>query len=340
MRSNTVLPVPLRTEIGWPWEKVQSEILRPDIDDQEQWPHFTIVTPSFNQGQYLERTIRSVLLQGYPKLNYLIMDGGSKDNSIDIIKYYSNALAYWRSSPDEGQSAAIQEGLLGAKSDLVAWLNSDDYYLPGTLESVARLWMENGHPEWIVGSSRFVDDQGMEIQVWEPDAPRSIGQALSMGAGTPQPSAFWSKQLWDRVGGLNERLHYCMDEDLWMRFQIAGATPFSTKSLYAVRHLQRESKTVLQLPRFANDFSELVIRHSSFVPSSEKAQWIKGCRVMARYYGLQTSMLLRNAQLRGALLFFQSAWRLSPFWSLTGLGRGLGSAVKTYARAIIRKSTP
>src|SRR4051812_37287519 len=172
-------------------------------------PRFTIVTPSFNQAAYLERTIRSIVDQGYPNLEYFVMDGGSTDGSIDIIKRYDEQIDYWVSGPDGGQAAAINAGWARGSGEIVAWLNSDDYYLPGALRWVADYMVS--HPdEWVVyGKVEFVDPEvNLLADLGWPYSRR--GMLLSRQL-VPQPGAFIRREAIEKVGMLDEHLDYVMD---------------------------------------------------------------------------------------------------------------------------------
>ena len=138
------LPPSPPEKTGWPWTE-QTEPLPPRMPDGSEWPRISIVTPSYNQGEFIEETIRSVLLQGYPNLEYIIIDGGSKDNSIELIKKYEKYLAYLVSEPDKGQSHAINKGFRRATGVLVGWQNSDDFYHSGAFEAAAKACF--AHPE-------------------------------------------------------------------------------------------------------------------------------------------------------------------------------------------------
>ena len=151
---------------GWPWD-IQTQL--PSVaKNDEFWPRITVVTPSFNQGQYIEETIRSVLLQGYPNLEYIIMDGGSTDESVKIIKKYEPWLSYWVSEKDCGQSHAINKGWQRSTGDLVAWLNSDDYLAPGTLRQVARIYCQHQDLPFglIYGRANVINLQGDLLKHW------------------------------------------------------------------------------------------------------------------------------------------------------------------------------
>ncbi|MCK4306004.1 MAG: glycosyltransferase [Candidatus Eisenbacteria sp.] len=182
----------------------------------QPWPRVGIVTPSFNQGQFIEETIRSVLLQGYPDLEYIIVDGGSTDGSVDIIRKYEPWLAYWVSEPDRGQSQAINMGFRRSKGDILAWLNSDDLLEPlAVCMAAAYLTV---HPEvgMVYGDRTIVDSTGNRISYRL--SPSFYRWQLRYRSGIAQESAFFRRDLFYAVGELDESLHYSMDYDLWWRF--------------------------------------------------------------------------------------------------------------------------
>jgi len=189
------------------------------------YPKITVVTPSYNQGQFLEQTIKSVLEQDYPNLEYIIMDGGSTDNSVEIIKKYEKHLAYWQSQPDNGQSAAINAGFRRATGEIFCWLNSDDQFLPGTLKTIGRYFYDHPECEWASGNMelRYIADGKTIISKAYMNSNWSIVNFWALGTGncffSPQPSTFWRKTLWDRAGGyVREDKPNSMDYELWMRF--------------------------------------------------------------------------------------------------------------------------
>jgi glycosyltransferase involved in cell wall biosynthesis len=186
-----------------------------------QQPRITIVTPSFNQAKYLPETIESVLNQGYPDLEYIIIDGGSTDGSVDIIKKYASHLSYWVSEKDAGQSAAINKGFARSTGDLLTWLSSDDILLPHALKHVAAAYSDDPHSRWFAGNCFFMDSQGRVSSTaraagWCSILPR-LGVSPLHG-----PSSFFRRDLLERVGGLDESFHYLLDSELWWRFYTAG----------------------------------------------------------------------------------------------------------------------
>lgn len=181
-------------------------------------PKISIITPSFNQGKYLERTILSILEQNYDNLEYLIVDGESTDNSIAIIRKYEKHITYWVSEPDRGQSHAINKGIEKSTGEILIWLNSDDYIIPGALEIIAEMYLENPHAGAYVGAGEFVDKKGRVLVKKSPSeiTLESLYNWL-INFQIMQPSCYVTREAWNAVGGLNETIHFAMDLDLWLR---------------------------------------------------------------------------------------------------------------------------
>src|SRR5882672_2272557 len=159
------LPQPPAAKVGWPWTEATDSL--PELRSNGQpWPKVTIVTPSYNQGEFLEETIRSVLLQGYPNLEYIIIDGGSTDRSVEIIRRYEKWLAHWVSERDRGQSDAINKGFSRSTGDICAYLNSDDVYLPHALLSVARLFEKHPDAALLYGDCQLIDESSRVVDLW------------------------------------------------------------------------------------------------------------------------------------------------------------------------------
>lgn len=219
MRCPTLseLPPPPLGKTGWPWTE-ESPQLPDTMPDGCPWPRVSIVTPSYNQGQFIEETIRSVLLQGYPDLEYIIIDGGSTDESVDIIRKYEKWLAYWVSEPDRGQSDAINKGWEKSTGDILAWLNSDDVYEPSAIK--VAVYELAAHPDWalVYGSAYEIDEAdrivGLRSAI-EPDL-----RILARGISFNQPSTFIRRGAVTSVAMLDTSLHYCMDYDLWLRIAL------------------------------------------------------------------------------------------------------------------------
>lgn len=207
----TELPLPSLRKTGWPWTEESPQL--PEImPDGSPWPRITIVTPSYNQGRFIEETIRSVLLQGYPNLEYIIIDGGSTDDSVEIIKKYEPWLTYWVSEPDKGQSHAINKGFQKASGEIYAFINSDDYYLPEAFGHVANAFNES--VGMLVGVSMQVGLDG--VLKGERKAPSLAFEDVADWQTNwfRQPACFFSKTAFEKVGGIDEDLEYALDFDL------------------------------------------------------------------------------------------------------------------------------
>jgi glycosyltransferase involved in cell wall biosynthesis len=176
----------------------------------------TIVTPSFNQAQFLEATILSVLNQDYPTIEYFVMDGGSTDGSLEIIKKYTHRLAGWVSEKDQGQTDAINKGFARAHGEILAWLNSDDTYEPGAVSKAVEYFHDHPEVGLVYGESNFINEQGQIIGRFP--AAQTNYQRLKRGyVHIPQQSAFFRANLWHQVGPLDSSFYFAMDYDLWVR---------------------------------------------------------------------------------------------------------------------------
>lgn len=187
-----------------------------------EYPVISIVTPSFNQCAFLETTILSVLDQNYPRLEYVIKDGNSADNSVAIIEKYSTRLHYTESTPDSGQANAINIGFRNTTGEIMAWLNSDDLLLPGTLHYVAHYFSLHPNVDAVYGHRILIDDFGREIGRWV--LPPHDSDIVQWADYIPQETLFWRRSLWDEIGGsLDESFHFALDWDMLLRFEACGA---------------------------------------------------------------------------------------------------------------------
>jgi glycosyltransferase involved in cell wall biosynthesis len=181
------------------------------------FPKVSIITPSYNQARYLEECIQSVLEQDYPNIEYIIIDGGSTDGSVEILQKYSDRLAHWVSEPDNGQSAGINKGLRRATGDIWAWLNSDDYYMPGAV-SKAAAFLE-GHPDTgiVYGDCNEVAKDGSFLCKRTPPIFKYTDFLLSLEDFIPSSSTFVTRPVYEHVGEMDETMHFLMDHDYWLR---------------------------------------------------------------------------------------------------------------------------
>lgn len=186
-------------------------------------PLISIVTPSYNQAQFIRATIDSVLSQDYPNFEYFVMDGGSTDGTVEILKSYGDKIK-WESKKDAGQTDAINKGLRKAKGEVFAYLNSDDVYMAGTLKAVGEYYATTSS-DWITGDCIVIDEHGKPhhggwlvrgykrflMALYSPTTLRIADSML------PQPSTFWSRKAWEKVGEFNVKYRYVMDYDYWLR---------------------------------------------------------------------------------------------------------------------------
>lgn len=198
-------------------------------------PSISIVTPSYQQAPYLEECIRSVLDQDYPRLEYLVLDGGSTDGSREIIERYADRLTFWRSAPDEGQAAALRDGFDRASGDILAWVNSDDVLAEGSLRTVAETWDRHGGGVMVVGACQLFGDDGphdrhlasfttsRDEPVEMPhDRVFDLARHWFPGEFFYQPEVFFPRSDYEAVGGIDPGFYYTMDYDLWARFALHG----------------------------------------------------------------------------------------------------------------------
>jgi glycosyltransferase involved in cell wall biosynthesis len=179
-------------------------------------PLVSIVTPSYNQALYLDETIRSVLTQDYAPLEYIIVDGGSTDGSREIIQRYAEQLAWWVSEPDAGQTDAINKGFARAQGEILAWLNSDDTYLPGAVAGAVAYLQQHPQAGMVYGDANLVDERGQIIGKF-PAAQTDYRRLRRGYVHIPQQAAFFRAELWRQVGPLDPTFYFAMDYDLWVR---------------------------------------------------------------------------------------------------------------------------
>jgi Glycosyltransferases involved in cell wall biogenesis len=185
-------------------------------------PRISIVTPSFQQGKFIERTILSVLEQGYPDLEYHVQDGGSTDGTRQVLERYSARLTSWDSRPDGGQTEAINRGFARTSGEIMAWLNSDDILFPGALAYVADFFENHPRVDVVYGHRVLIDEDDREIGRWI--LPGHSDRVLSWADFVPQETLFWRRRIWDEAGGrVDESFRFAMDWDLLVRFRDAGA---------------------------------------------------------------------------------------------------------------------
>ncbi len=267
-------------------------------------PLISVVTPSYNQGDFIEETILSVLTQDYAKREYLILDGGSTDESVDIIRRYADQLDYWVSEPDRGQSHAINKGFGMTRGDVLTWINSDDVYLPGALSAVAECFSTHPEVDLVYGDFVYTDLQGKVLRRRKVFSKISYDHMVFHDY-LGQPAVFFRRSLFEQVGLVDESLYYSMDWDLFIRMWKV-ARP-------------------MHLPRVLATFR---LNHAAKTNAEDDVKWQRERRIIEQRY-------MRNP-FRGARL--NHLWRQYKF--VCSLGRRTWSVIRdnpvAYTRTQLR----
>ncbi len=210
------LPPPPREKSGWPWTEKS-----PGISAFEPvgsfWPKISIITPSLNHGRFIEETIRSVLLQSYPNLEYIVIDGASQDETMELIRKYSPWITHWVSEPDQGQAEAINKGFRKATGDIMGWLNSDDTYTPDAIWRVARYFIEHRDINMVYGEAWYVNESSDRLTPCRQVRETFSKHYLINVDPIVQPATFWSRNLWLRIGELDSRFNWGFDWEFFIR---------------------------------------------------------------------------------------------------------------------------
>jgi len=223
-------------------------------------PKISVITPSYNQAKYLEETIQSVLGQNYGNLEYIIIDGGSEDGSKQIIEKYADKLTFWISEKDRGQADAINKGFKRASGDTICWLNSDDYYLPGTLSYVSKK-LDISKPQLLFGNAIHINEnsniiKGSDVESISSKYPINILDFII------QPSAFWTRKAWERAGYLREDLHFGFDWDWFIRAYETRVEFISTSRYFSVYRIHEDQKTKYRKPKRHDELKKIYKKYN------------------------------------------------------------------------------
>lgn len=239
----------------------------------------SIITPTLNQAQYLEETILSVLGQTYDPVEYIVLDGGSSDATASILKKHEHQLAYWVSEEDRGQAHAINKGLERATGDIVAYLNSDDLYLPGAFAAVSRHFANNPNCQWLCGDTIMFGAQEVATSLCVANVPRTAAHCLAWAYTAPQPGMFWRRTLLE--GGFAEKWRYCFDHELYVRLLLAGHECQHLPTPLAAYRLHPTSKTVAEGDLFDSEFDEIAKIYESCLRGSGR-RWCNATLALRR----------------------------------------------------------
>ena len=249
-------------------------------------PLVSVVTPSYNQASFLETTVRSVLEQDYPSVEYFVMDGASGDGSVDIIKKYADRLSGWVSEKDRGQGDAINKGLARAKGEIVAWLNSDDYYLPKAISSAVKVFEQNPEAGLLYGNMLAVDQDGQTLNILRYGQYNLEDLLCFQIIG--QPAVFFRREAYEQAGGLDVSFHYMLDHLLWIRIAQESKIVYVPQTWSAARfHPQAKNRNLaVEFPKEAFrilDWARTQPGLSDTMARVERRSLASAHRVNARY---------------------------------------------------------
>jgi len=238
-----------------------------------EYPKISIVTPSYNQGDYLEETILSVINQNYPNLEYIIIDGGSTDNSIEIIKKYENDLTYWVSEPDKGMYHAIQKGFDKSTGDIMSWINSDDIYSKGAFSIAIQIFTDYKEVEWITGNTANIDEKSRIINTVSSKSWHKYDYLFGNYKYIQQEGTYWRRTLWEKAGAkLDLNYSLAADMELWSRFFIHGNL-HSVNAILGFFRLRSENQKTLEHINKYYEEAEYIIQN--YLPNQEKNMLLK-----------------------------------------------------------------
>ena len=222
-------------------------------------PRISVVTPSFNQAAFLERTLQSVLSQGYPALEYLVLDGGSTDGSAGLLRSYADRLAFVRSAPDGGQAAALREGFERSTGDVQCWINSDDVFEPGALRFVGEVFAARPDIDFIYGSVRNIDVN--DRRLFTSHTVLGLPTLSYESSFTPQQAMFWRRGLYEKAGGIDASYRFAMDFDLLVRMVLAGARPLKVRRVLGSIRVHGAAKSSSMQHICAEEVQRTLARH-------------------------------------------------------------------------------
>ena len=273
---------------------------------------FSIITPSYNQGQFIQATIDSVLGQSYRNIEYFVIDGGSNDNTLEILQQYSDPRLTWISERDVGQSDAINKGLRRATGEYLTYLNSDDLLLPDSISFAVQYFEQHPQVDLLYGDGYYVDMQGKRLSAYR-STRFALAECLFDRQRLAQPGTFWRKQVTEAIGLFDEELHYRMDFDYWVRAALAGFHLEYVVGERAAYRLHDDSKTIAQVMAFPKDWDVIVRKVFSQRDLSPALLELKDDALEQADWSLTTTLWLdkRYREVRPKLRKFVRARKIS-----------------------------
>ena len=292
------LPLPMENQTGWPWT---SDLFLNQINfkSNQEFPKISIITPNYNNCKYLEETIRSVLIQGYPNLEYILMDGGSTDQSIEIIKKYEPFISYWESGQDNGQADAIYRGFKRSTGSIIAYINSDDFYLPNSFQNMVNYFLENPQKKWAVGNGIFVDEKSQELLKCF-SCSTTYESLVVFGSTFIQPTMFIKREEFINVGGFDTKLEFCFDLDLILNLA-KRSNPGIINNLLCAFRIHTQSKTY--------NLRDVQLREDRKIREAHKLPFKREIIPLRLRYGIQ--LFFHRCRTSGIYPFFK--WKIINF---------------------------
>ena len=296
------LPPPPRGKTGWPWTE-ESPQLPDTMPDGSPWPRVSIVTPSYNAADFIEEALRSALLQGYPDIELIVIDGGSTDGTVEILRKYDPWITYWVSEPDRGQSHALNKGFARATGEWLGWLNADDTYVRGALARVAP-YLASDDVDLVYGDVLYTDERGEFHDIFR-SREFSLA-AMAEGGVIHTPSVFWKRRLNAMAGPVSEAYHFTMDNEFWLRVVPHARCRYASMALSTFRR-HAGSKTVLDELSLVQESYHILAQYLLKEPYKSAVTEKDMRRILGETLWLEGVLLLRSGQFHEARQRFEVA---------------------------------
>ena len=294
----------------------------------------SIITPSFNQARYLEQTIQSVLEQDYPSIEYIVVDGASTDGSVDVIEKYANKLAWWVSEKDSGQADAINKGFLRATGEIVAWLNSDDYYLPGAISAAVKAFEENPDVLLVYGNMLAVDERGNSFNALH--YKQLTLQDLLCFQIIGQPAVFFRREVLSKAGMLDPTFHFLLDHHLWIRIARHGKILHVDQTWAAARY-HAEAKNRAKAAEFGQEAFRILAWAKSQAGLAEAVSGVER-RARASAHRVDARYLLDGGRPTSALMAWMRALFIHPPTALARLNIFVSAILNLLGLSILHEA--